>query len=148
MLRLGYEARTPRTLSVLKLLPILVAGAIGIGSCGSLTGVPDGRSRDLSVDAFTIGDLRRGDEVRIGSVVQGSVRQLTRIELLTGARAWRIKLVLHQSAGRLPLDSSAKVCRASVRGGAYLQLRRGQAPRMIPDGGTMSVSRTSTPRVC
>jgi phospholipid/cholesterol/gamma-HCH transport system substrate-binding protein len=84
-------------------------------------------------------DIVRGSDVLIAGEHVGQVlagRSSTGASTLT--------LALKPTAGPLPVDSTARIGYSGLLGALNVQITRGHARRMIPNGGLIPISQTST----
>jgi len=105
-------------------------------------GLPFAATRALHVQMQDGRELLRGNEVREGGTRIGVVDKLRPAQLPGGTVGAVATLKLSQSVGGLPIDSTATIRTKSALGLEYLDITRGRSPRLIPDGGTITLSQT------
>ncbi len=109
------------------------------------TGLPFVPTKQLKVDIANASQLVVGNDVYEGGFRVGLVSAMKPIQLPNGQAGAQLTLALNESNGRVPVDSSATILPRSLLGTKYVQLRVGRSPRLIPDGGTLPLSRSSVP---
>lgn len=106
-------------------------------------GLPFVPTRALHVELRNGQELLRGNEVREGGTRVGIVDQLRAGMLPSGTVGALATLKLDESAGGVPVDSTATIRTRSALGLEYLEINRGTSSRLIPDGGTIPLAQTS-----
>jgi phospholipid/cholesterol/gamma-HCH transport system substrate-binding protein len=86
------------------------------------------------IDGLNVGSEVRVAGVKIGSVEQESIDPKTYLADVSFSV---------QDDVRLPTDSSAEVTSDGLLGGKYLSLSPGGAEKMIPSGGTVTITQSS-----
>jgi ABC-type transporter Mla subunit MlaD len=109
------------------------------------TGLPFVPTRVLKVDFPDGAALVAGNDVDQGSYRIGLVSEMHPVVLPDGAVGAQATLQLNESAGRVPVDSTATILPRSLLGLKYVDLEYGRSRRLFADGGTMPVGRTRVP---
>jgi virulence factor Mce-like protein len=132
----------PVLIGAVTVLVLIIAVFLAYNANNGLPFVP---TRELKVDIPNGSDLVPGNDVDEGGDRVGLVSDMQPIELPNGQVGAQLTLQLNRSNGRVPVDSTVSIRPRSVLGLKYVDLRTGTSSRVFPDGGTMSVSRTSVP---
>src|SRR3984893_7288593 len=102
-------------------------------------------TKELKVDIADGSNLVAGNDVREGGFRIGLVSDLKPIRLSNGGVGAQLTLKLDQNNAKIPVDSTASIRPRSVLGLKYVDLEKGRSSNLIPDGGTLPISRTSVP---
>ncbi|MCA1657170.1 MAG: MlaD family protein, partial [Actinobacteria bacterium] len=139
--RRGSGGGRASNLLVGSLTTLIVVGAVFL-AYNANQGLPFLPTRVLHVQLRNGQELLRGNEVREGGTRVGIVDQLRPGLLPSGTVGVLATLKLDESAGGLPVDSTATIRTRSALGLEYLEIRRGASTRLIPDGGTIPLAQT------
>jgi virulence factor Mce-like protein len=132
----------PVLVGAVTILVIMVAVFLAYNANAGLPFVP---TRELKVDVADGSNLVAGNDVREGGFRIGLVSNLKPIELSNGQVGAQLTLKLNQANGKVPVDSRVTILPRSVLGLKYVDLQKGTAQKVYPDGGTLPISRTTVP---
>jgi ABC-type transporter Mla subunit MlaD len=132
----------PVLIGAVTVLVAIVAVFLAYNANNGLPFVP---TRELKVDFSNGSALVAGNDVEQGSFRIGLVAEMHPIELGDGTVGAQATLQLNQSAGKVPVDSTATIRPRSALGLKYVDLEYGHAHKYFPDGGAMPVSHTKVP---
>jgi virulence factor Mce-like protein len=109
------------------------------------TGLPFVPTRELRVEIANGANLTVGSDVREGGYRIGLVSGLAPVELPDGRAGAELTLQLGEAYGSVPVNSTVSIRPLSVLGSKYVDLHKGNARAVIPDGGTLPITQTSVP---
>jgi virulence factor Mce-like protein len=132
----------PVLVGAVTVLAVMVAVFLAYNANAGLPFVP---TRELRVDIANGSNLVAGNDVREGGFRIGLVSDLRPVQFAGGQVGAQLTLRLDQADGRVPVDSTAAIRPRSVLGLKYVDLEKGSARELIPDGGVLPVSQTSVP---
>ena len=132
----------PVLVGAVTVLVALVAVFLAYNANAGLPFVP---TRELKVDVADGSNLVQGNDVREGGFRIGLVSNMKPIELSSGQVGAQLTLKLNQANGKVPADSHVTILPRSALGLKYVDLQRGTAKKLIPDGGTLPISQTTVP---
>jgi len=132
----------PVLVGAVTVLAILVAVFLAYNANAGLPFVP---TKQLKVDIGDGSNLVIGNDVREGGFRIGLVSAMKPIELPNGEVGAQLTLQLDQKNGNVPKDSHVTILPRSVLGLKYVELDRGNAKQVYPDGGTLPIGQTSVP---
>ena len=134
--------RNPVLVGAATVLVLLVAVFLAYNAN---TGLPFVPTRELKVDIASGSNLTVGSDVREGGYRVGLVSGMTPIRLANGPVGAQLTLKLTRKYGDVPVNSTASVLPLSVLGSKYVDLHKGDSPRVFADGGTLPISQTHVP---
>jgi virulence factor Mce-like protein len=105
-------------------------------------GLPFVPTRHLNVEIANGANLVKGNEVRSGGYRIGVVEDMAPKRLSDGTVGALLELKLDRKVGDIPVDSRVTIRPRSALGLKYVELTTGRADRVLPDGGTLPVSRS------
>jgi phospholipid/cholesterol/gamma-HCH transport system substrate-binding protein len=124
---------------VVKAAVVLGAGALLVYLGMTVrNGLPFKSYYTLHAEFRGLGNLENHDDVRLGGVRVGQVLDFRR------SHATSVVDLQLDRVRRLPADSTARVRSVSLLGAAYVEIERGKATRVLPDGATLGAAKTST----
>jgi ABC-type transporter Mla subunit MlaD len=127
-------------------LTVLIAVVATYISYGATNGLPFTPTYNIKAELPEASGLQLGNQVRIAGRRVGIVSGLTpHLNPATGKVTAIIDLKLEKHAGPLPADTHTLVESVSTIGLKYLELTRGHAHKMLPEGATIPVSQSSEP---
>jgi virulence factor Mce-like protein len=132
----------PVMVGAVTVLIIIVAVFLAYNANQGLPFVP---TRELKVDVSDASNLVIGNDVREGGFRIGLVSDMKPTELPNGQVGAVLTLKLDKANGSVPVDSRASVVPRSLLGLKYVDLEKGTSKKIIADGGTLPLSRTSIP---
>lgn len=102
-------------------------------------GLPGPSYYELTAEFRNAGNMSTFSEVRIGGRRVGQV-----VALRSSGGVARLRLQLSPGTDPLPVDSTARIRLKGLLGGKFVELTRGRAAHMLPNGGTIPLRQTST----
>lgn len=124
----------------------LVAGAVVLLVAAGFLGYAVANTGRGQIDGYTlnakfqrIDGLAVGADVRLAGVKIGSVNA-TSIDPTTYQAVVRFSV---EPSIKLPTDSSAQITSDGLLGGKYMLLSPGGAEKMLPDGGTVTITQSA-----
>ncbi len=127
-------------------LTVLIAVVAVYVSYGANNGLPFTPTYDIKAELPEASGLEKGNQVRLFGRRIGIVSAIVPHQSSATGKVTAIaSLKLEKHAGPLPADTTTEVQSVSTIGLKYLELKRGDSPRTIPAGGTISVSHASEP---
>ncbi|HLY49467.1 MAG TPA: MlaD family protein, partial [Solirubrobacteraceae bacterium] len=132
----------PVLIGAVTVLVAIVAVFLAYNANNGLPFVP---TRELKVDFPNGAALVAGNDVEQGSFRIGLVSEMHPVEGPNGTILAQATLQLNQSAGKVPIDSTAMIRPRSALGLKYIDLEYGHSHRYYADGGTMSAAHTTVP---
>ncbi len=132
----------PVLIGAVTILVVMVASFLAYRANVGLPFVP---TKEVKVDMANGAQLVVGNDVREGGFRVGLVSAMKPIQLPNGQQGAQLTLQLNKSNGNVPVDSSATIQPLSLLGTKYLALNVGRSKKLIPDGGTLPISRTTVP---
>jgi virulence factor Mce-like protein len=102
-------------------------------------GLPARSYYEVTTEFRNAGNMSRFSEVRIGGRRVGQV-----VALHSSQGIARLRLQLAPGTQPLPVDSSARIRLKGLLGGKFVELTRGHASRLLPNGATLPLGQTST----
>ncbi len=109
------------------------------------TGLPFVPTRELKVNIASGSNLTVGNDVREGGYRIGLVSGLDPIRLANGQVGAQLTLKLTHKYGDVPVNSTVSILPLSVLGSKYVDLHKGNSPRIFADGGTLPIAQTHVP---
>jgi virulence factor Mce-like protein len=141
--RTQRESILRRTLTDPLLVGAIVILWIGIAvylSSTAQNGLPYLSTYQVTAEVPDADHLITNADVRIGGDRVGQVKAIHAVALQNGQTYARVTLALSPSV-KVPVDSTVEVQPASILGAKYLALTPGSSHRLVPDGGTLPLSR-------
>ncbi len=132
----------PVMVGAVTVLAVLVAVFLAYNANQGLPFVP---TKELKADFADGSNLVIGNDVREGGFRVGLVSDMRPIELPSGQVGAELTLKLDKANGSVPVDSTATIRPRSVLGLKFVEIQKGSSSRVIADGGTLRISRTSVP---
>jgi virulence factor Mce-like protein len=132
----------PVLLGAVTVLVAIVAVFLAYNANSGLPFVP---TRQLKLDLPNGTALLPGNQVLAGGYDVGTVSDMHPIRLNNGQVGAEAVLQLNKANGRVPIDSSATIRTRALLGLKYVDLHYGTSKKLIPDGGSVSVSHTTIP---
>jgi ABC-type transporter Mla subunit MlaD len=132
----------PVLLGAVTVLVAIVAVFLAYNANSGLPFVP---TRQLKLDLPNGTAVLPGNQVLAGGYDVGTVSEMHPIRLSNGQVGAQAVLQLNTANGRVPVDSSATIRTRALLGLKYVDLHYGSSKKLIPDGGTVSVSHTTIP---
>jgi ABC-type transporter Mla subunit MlaD len=127
-------------------LTVLIASVAVYVSYGANNGLPFTPTYDIKAELPEASGLEKGNQVRLFGrrigIVSGIVPHQ---DSSTGKITAIVSLKLEKHAGPLPADTTMEVESVSTIGLKYLELKRGNSQRKIPEGATIPVSHAREP---
>lgn len=124
------EEPRPTTLLLGGLLTVAIVALIAFVALRTPGGAPGVGYRTIYASVPDIGNLRKHQEVRIAGVRVGQV-----LDSQAHRDRVRLKLQLNPGTSELPADTTLRVRAAGLLGARYVELRPGDSPEMLRDGG-------------
>lgn len=134
-------AMSPVLVGSVTVLVTIVAVYLAYNANNGLPFVP---TTELALRLENGANVVRGSEVREGGTRIGVVRATRPVKLEDGTVGAELALDLDGNVD-VPIDSRFAIRLRSAVGAKYIELRRGDAERTYPDGGTIAPERTSVP---
>ncbi len=132
----------PVMVGAVTVLAVLVAVFLAYNANQGLPFVP---TKELKADFADGSNLVIGNDVREGGFRVGLVSDMRPFELPNGQVGAELTLKLDKANGGVPVDSTATIRPRSVLGLKFVEIQKGSSSRVIADGGTLGISRTSVP---
>ncbi|MEA2161353.1 MAG: phospholipid/cholesterol/gamma-HCH transport system substrate-binding protein, partial [Solirubrobacteraceae bacterium] len=132
----------PVMVGAVTVLAALVAVFLAYNANAGLPFVP---TKELKAEFVDGSNLVIGNDVREGGFRVGLVSDMRPIELPNGQVGAQLTLKLDKANGNVPVDSTATIRPRSVLGLKFVEIAKGTSTKMIPDGGTLKISRTTVP---
>jgi virulence factor Mce-like protein len=132
----------PVMVGAVTVLAALVAVFLAYNANAGLPFVP---TKELKADFADGSNLVIGNDVREGGFRVGLVSDMKPVVLSSGQVGAELTLKLDKANGDVPVDSTASIRPRSVLGLKFVEIVRGSSGQMVPDGGTLKISRTSVP---
>ncbi len=133
---------SPVLVGAVTVLIIMVAVFLAYNANQGLPFVP---TRELKVDVSDASNLVIGNDVREGGFRIGLVSDMKPTELPNGQVGAVLTLRLDKSNGSIPVDSKVSVVPRSLLGLKYVDIEKGTSKKILADGGTLPLSRTTIP---
>jgi virulence factor Mce-like protein len=108
-------------------------------------GLPFVPTAQLNVEIRSGANLVEGNEVRVGGTRVGVIEKISIRRLPDGTMGAELRLKLEKKAAPIPADTRFRVRPLSTLGLKYLEMTRGESPRMLADGSTLPASRVTIP---
>ena len=141
-----------RTASSISSNPILIGGVTVLVvvvavflAYNANSGLPFVPTYDFKVDSPDAARLVVGNEVREGGERVGQITEIDPVRLADGSLGASLGVSLDETAGPIPIDSTALIRPRSTLGLKYIDLVRGEADRMLPEGATISIGEGAIP---
>lgn len=109
------------------------------------TGLPFVPTTELKVEVPNASRLVVGNDVREGGRRIGQVTEMETVPLRGGGTGAELTIQLDQSAGDVPVDSTAIIRSRSALGLKYLDLVRGRSSETLPNGGRITAGAEALP---
>ena len=132
----------PVLIGAMTLLVVVVGVFLAYNANNGLPFVP---TYEFKIDSPDAARLVVGNEVREGGERIGQVSEIEPVRLADGSLGASLGVSLDQSAGPIPVDSTALIRPRSALGLKYVDLIRGEADRMLPEGATISIGEGAIP---
>jgi ABC-type transporter Mla subunit MlaD len=135
-------AANPVLVGSVTVLVVVVAVFLAYNANAGLPFVP---TRALNFQVSNGSNLLPGNDVREGGYRIGIVEDMVPVRLPDGTAGAEVKLKLDKASGEIPVDSTVNLRPRSVLGLKYVELTRGRAREVFPNGATMPASQARFP---
>ena len=135
--RVGTLAASPTLVGAVTVLVVVVAVFLSYQANQGLPFVP---TYKLSAEIPNANSMVPGNEVRIGGLRVGQIKEIEPIANDDGTQSARVDMELNQDLEPLPDDSTVVVRARSALGLKYLELNRGTSSQGFEPGSTMPLS--------
>jgi virulence factor Mce-like protein len=133
---------SPVLVGTVTVLVTLVAVVLAYNANNGLPFVP---TLDVHVRADNASALGKGSEVREGGVRVGFVQSIETVRLPGGKAAADVAVRINRADDDLPADTTFTIRPRSPLGLKYLEMMRGNSPRIVTDGHVFDASQTEIP---
>jgi len=134
---IGGVASSPVLVGAVTVLVVIVAVFLAYNANN---GLPFVTTYDLKARVPNANALVKNNEVRVGGVRVGVVREVVPVQLGDGGAAAELTLTLDQSVEPLPVDSTITIRPKSALGLKFLQLTPGDSSETFAAGDTIPLS--------
>jgi len=134
---IGGVASSPVLVGAVTVLVVIVAVFLAYNANN---GLPFVTTYDLKARVPNANALVKNNEVRVGGVRVGVVREVVPVQLENGGAAAELTVTLDQSVEPLPLDSTITIRPKSALGLKFLQLTPGDSAETFAAGDTIPLS--------
>ncbi len=134
---IGGVASSPVLVGAVTVLVVIVAVFLAYNANN---GLPFVTTYDLKARVPNANALVKNNEVRVGGVRVGVVREVVPVQLENGNVAAELTLTLDQSVEPLPVDSTITIRPKSALGLKFLQLTPGDSPDDFAAGDTIPLT--------
>jgi ABC-type transporter Mla subunit MlaD len=108
-------------------------------------GLPFVPTYQFKIETPNAARLVVGNEIREGGSRIGQITQIDPVELRDGTTGAEITVQLDQDAGPIPTDTTVTIRPRSTLGLKYIDVRRGESDRDLPEGATLTTGQDIVP---